>query len=541
MNTPDLPIIYPNIAELLQLPIFQDCILRSGQNGLTNTVQGFNLSDTPEYGRWLQPHEILITSCFAIHQNKDMLEDFIPTLARQNISAVFIKPHQYLKFIPDYMIAQSNEYNIPLIELSVETRFSAITKEISDELMKRQTASLRNAMSANQILTNIIINGAELEEIAQMISDLAHSSVLIVDTINNRQVHSIASIDQDIFSNLNQNDIIQVLTTGSHIHEIRIDTTIFGYLYLYGSQASAYISPEVLNQILYTIPLEITKTQSIRATRNDGLSNFILHLLSDPIIDESWEKARAEKLGFRIDECHLLMRMNVHNKPEFNESVCSFQHSMLLSNINCIFTNLGFKTQNIHTDSEHIILLSSSELAAKEKQFSEQLQYLCGTFSSIYNALNIKIGCSCPHIGIAGIIQSNREASIAFQAVSNSNQSLLRFQELGILRFIYSDTPAYEITLFVQETLGELVDISQERNLELLRTLESYLKNQGNLKKVSEELFTHYNTITYRLKNLQKILSVDLHNANDRFCLELALQLFHSTLHTETLSKSDNV
>ena len=463
-----------------------------------------------------------------------MLEAFIPTLAKQQISAVFIKPHQYIKVIPNYMLEQANQYHIPLIELNAEIRFSAITKEISDLLIERQTEILRNIMSVNRLLTNIIINGAELKEIVHIISDLSHSSVLIIDVINNRQTYEITPSASSVFSGLNITDIIQTFISHSHMHEIRIEHTIFGYLYLYETEQSSYIDVDVLKQILNTIPLEITKTQSILATRNDGLSNFILHLLSDQIINEDWEIARAEKLGFQINDYHTIMQLRITYKPEYRESIYKFQEALLLNQINTLFTNLGVSTQLIHSSLGLIIVLTYPETLENQKSYIKQLQeFLFAQSPSTYNALEIKIGCSNTHKGVFGIVQGNREATIAFQAACNSRQALLHFDDLGILRFIYSDNAEYEISLFIKETLGELLDINQERNLELLDTLECYLRNQGNMKRISAELFTHYNTISYRLKNIQKLLGMDLHNSSDRFRLELALNLFHSTIAPE--------
>ena len=157
-------ISYPNISELLQLPILKSCTLLAGEEYLDNHISGINLSDTPEYQLWLQPYEILVTSCFSIHQDAQALSSFIPTLAGKEISAVFIKPHQYLHQIPDYMITQAQQLHLPLIELPPTIRFSAITKAVSDEIMRRHTLTLNNVISVNRVLTEIIINGAGLPE-----------------------------------------------------------------------------------------------------------------------------------------------------------------------------------------------------------------------------------------------------------------------------------------------------------------------------------------------------------------------------------------
>ena len=64
------------------------------------------------------------------------------------------------------------------------------------------------------------------------------------------------------------------------------------------------------------------------------------------------------------------------------------------------------------------------------------------------------------------------------------------------------------------------------RKAELLQTLSAYFDTQGNVKRMSEELFTHYNTVVYRLKNIQDITGTDLRRESDRFELEMALYLY---------------
>ena len=57
-------------------------------------------------------------------------------------------------------------------------------------------------------------------------------------------------------------------------------------------------------------------------------------------------------------------------------------------------------------------------------------------------------------------------------------------------------------------------------------TLDYYFEYFGNIKRISEEMFTHYNTISYRIKNIQELTGLDLHNREDHFLLETALYLY---------------
>ena len=57
---------YPTLQEVLRLPVFAGCTVCGGAAGLGRRVSGVNLTDTPDYARWLAQGELLITTGFAI-------------------------------------------------------------------------------------------------------------------------------------------------------------------------------------------------------------------------------------------------------------------------------------------------------------------------------------------------------------------------------------------------------------------------------------------------------------------------------------------
>lgn len=229
-------------------------------------------------------------------------------------------------------------------------------------------------------------------------------------------------------------------------------------------------------------------------------------MLSDQILDEQTELSRAAELGILAEEAHVIIRMQVSSQKSANSYVADIQHSLLFNNMRSYFEGYGFSIRTIKDTGEHIVLLS----APGENRNLSDLNRLCALFSNNvanhYGTLNITAGCGRPHTGITGLAQSDREARIALRAAQNCKQSFTCFDELDVLRLICADNPAHEIDIFVHETLGSLIEYDRTKNAELLRTLECYLKNMGNLRQVSKDMYTHYNTITYRLKILSGIL-----------------------------------
>ena len=517
---------YPTVAELLELPAFEGHTLLAGCKGLDLRVLGINLSDTPDYYLWLSKNEIIVTACHAIHNDIQALDKFVLNVSDSGMSAIFIKPYPYLKKIPDIMITQADMLGIPLIELPKGVQFSSLTKAISDELLRRQTIRLEEALTANKMLTSTIIEGAALEDIVCMISALMNNSVMILDTINTRQAFHICPEDLDFFADLSAEKTSDFFAEKAQMYELKSGDHSFGYLYLYSSVFEVNPEPRILYQIQHVVPLEITREQQKQAFRKDDFTNYVFHLLSDQILDEQTELSRAAELGILAEEAHVIIRMQVSSQKSANSYVADIQHSLLFNNMRSYFEGYGFSIRTIKDTGEHIVLLS----APGENRNLSDLNRLCTLFSNSvanhYGTLNITAGCGRPHTGITGLAQSDREARIALRAAQNCKRSFTCFDELDVLRLICADNPNHEIDMFVQETLGRLIEYDRTKNAELLRTLECYLKNMGNLRQVSKDMYTHYNTITYRLKNIIEITNLNINHYEDRFRLELALSLY---------------
>lgn len=136
------------------------------------------------------------------------------------MAAFCIKPSQYLdNIVPPIMIQQANETGFPLIVLPPDMQFSRITQVLSDELTRRRTALLRNTLSVNQMLTQTITEGANLDEIAFMISQLTGGSILIVDSVNNRHSIFLKEEDRSDFKADSESQMINTLIQRSQAHD----------------------------------------------------------------------------------------------------------------------------------------------------------------------------------------------------------------------------------------------------------------------------------------------------------------------------------
>ena len=89
---------YPTVEEVLALAVFSGCRILGGSAGCQRRVRGVNLTDTPDYARWLSPGELLLTTGFALAGDEAAIEALLPTAAERGLAGVGIKPG---RFLPD--------------------------------------------------------------------------------------------------------------------------------------------------------------------------------------------------------------------------------------------------------------------------------------------------------------------------------------------------------------------------------------------------------------------------------------------------------
>ena len=130
-------------------------------------------------------------------------------------------------------------------------------------------------------------------------------------------------------------------------------------------------------------------------------------------------------------------------------------------------------------------------------------------------ALTLAIGKEAANV--AAWPRSLREAE---QALVLGRQLLdtrvLDFSDLGVYRLLVLLRESPELWEFYRATLASLADYDHRQGAELLKTLETFFTNLGNLARTAEALHVHRNTLLYRLDRIGEISGLDLGDAEDR-------------------------
>ena len=78
-----------------------------------------------------------------------------------------------------------------------------------------------------------------------------------------------------------------------------------------------------------------------------------------------------------------------------------------------------------------------------------------------------------------------------------------------------SEDPA-ELERFYSDTIAPLVAYDEQYGTELVRTLETFLDNDGSMAATYKQLYTHRHTIRYRLERVKELTGLDVGSTDGR-------------------------
>lgn len=134
----------------------------------------------------------------------------------------------------------------------------------------------------------------------------------------------------------------------------------------------------------------------------------------------------------------------------------------------------------------------------------------------------IGIGSRCDRL--ADFSRSYSQASQALEIRQNSRvpHGATMFDTLGVYRILANGENQEEVTAFVREWLGKLLDYDRHKDSDLVRTLSQFLECGGSYDQTASALVIARSTLRYRLGRIAAITGLDLKDVDTRLNLHVA-------------------
>lgn len=538
------------LKEILENSPLKGSNILAAEEGLSNLVTRVNVMVDLEIMNWANEGELLLTTgqTFAgidIRKLLVLFEDF----KEKKLSGICIKVKPYLEELPPAVVALADELDFPIIELDYDVSFTEIMTYVFKEIYEKQSNIIRKVETLHHDNMNIVLKGGTILDILKSVSKTADHPIFVVDhhfeeiyfdeSKKNIDYASLKKNISEYFGKAKANKIhsknsFDKIVVGDQTVDrlsvpIVVKNGVYGHIIVFGIDGQlGNFEQLAMESISNIIALEFLKKLSVQEVENKYKTEFFEDLISLDIkrMDKAIERAvnyRFDKYGsFAVIAIEIGVSENIAKYPD---------------EVNQHMTKATYLIDMICKDKSRPYLI-----APKGQVINILLMYKAGEDSDklirnlskiIYDILSTKMSVPTIKLGIGrtyrGIENVNKSLSDADKALFASKKYLqdpvVNFDNLGVFKIFGQDHLKDELTSFYEDTLKPLVEYDRKRDTELVKTLIVYFDNNGNLKKMSEDLFTHYNTVLYRINRIQEITKLELEKEEDRYALQTALKI----------------
>lgn len=541
------------IEDALNMECMKNCKIISGYKGIRNTMSSVNVMADPDISSWIGEGDFLLTTGYSL--NKISLEEqknLIRECSKKGLAGIGVKISPYLESLPYEVLSLSEELNFPIIDIHSDTPLSDIMTPIFNEIFNRQAYLLKKIEKIYEQFMNAMLNGFDIEEVTKLISDNIKNPIIVKlefpDTMIKKLEFCDDSIKKILINNMEHfyinhekykekkidetNELINSKYVKRMVVPIIAKDSVFGHIFAWGINSSlGGYDLSVLEIASTTMALEVLKVLSLREVENRYKSEFIEDLIS--LDEKRKEKAidRASFFNLNRRDNFLSITFKIKNKEDhFNKidlTTDSLQQyiSNIHDNIEKILENLNI-TGIVASKIERMMVLVSFRSDMEIKSVIDNLVEQIDLMIEKYERIDLRVGIGRVYKGLESFNSSYTDSVKAISAGKIlSESSVVRFEDLGIFKILCQEHLEEELVKFYNSTIRSLVEYDSRKSTELVKTLEAYFLNNGNLKKMSDSLFTHYNTVLYRIQRIKEITGMDLENPNDRLNLEISLKI----------------
>lgn len=176
-------------------------------------------------------------------------------------------------------------------------------------------------------------------------------------------------------------------------------------------------------------------------------------------------------------------------------------------------------TYNLFWYRDSYVLITND---VSEKQFEDFLEDLIEIATIRASNRQIHIGLGTPINQIENLSSGYRRADAALQMSKFRKTPFTKFADMGIYQLLFTVEDTSLLKDFYENTLSAIRAYDQKHNANYEDTLYYYLKFNGSIQAVADALYTHRNTVLYRIRKIKELLGTNLETTTERFPYEVA-------------------
>lgn len=155
----------------------------------------------------------------------------------------------------------------------------------------------------------------------------------------------------------------------------------------------------------------------------------------------------------------------------------------------------------------------------------ELCNFLVKTYRKILKHETLFIGIGTNEIGVANLAQSYKCAKAALHMAMFQKKQQIFFDEMGVYQLFFTMEDTVLLKKFCDDVLSVLQEYDTLHHSNYEETLDCFLKHNGSIQMIANELYTHRNTVSYRMNKIKALLKNELETPKERFIYQMAFYI----------------
>ncbi|WP_086313445.1 purine catabolism regulatory protein [Enterococcus sp. 7F3_DIV0205] len=529
-----------NLREVLSIPRFSDLVVLNQQANLDVPLHTVEISETPDVANYLSPHSLLLTTGMAYKDDPDRLCELIEHLNNLPSAGLAIKLGRFIPQINKKVLDFADSLNFPIIQIPMNRTLGAISHKLLSHVWSDQTEEMFFSLEIQQKFAEMLFRGASTPTLIDQLSHMIKQPIMLIDSFGEVSASSRSHNVADFLSSAKKEQLITHLTSNqkkakkeSFLFEINeqeqtlvsvipvpSDSYIPYLLIIFKVDQLSYpFSQFAIEQSLIILALSIYKEQTIKHESRLAKLHLFHHLL------------HPDKNSYPLDFAKLPSIINSFESNYFRvvTALVQIPKNKLFHEKEIDLFIYDFVEKYLSEKHGSILLLPTDE----DNQYAllfrnkENLQSILEELhDKVFDLLGVTLyfGIGDPVNQLNLFHFSYKEAKSTLQTVPSRTNFIFYNTAQGINR-IAENLSEEEMKHFCQSILKCLAYPTNQTNVELRKTLTTYLDCQCKITETAEQLFVHRNTVKYRIEKCNQLFGQPVDDSKLSLKLRVALSL----------------
>ncbi|BBX31127.1 CdaR family transcriptional regulator [Mycolicibacterium mageritense DSM 44476 = CIP 104973] len=483
--------------------------LVAGRVGIDRVISWAHAIELTDPSPWLSGGELVMTTGLHLSESPAEQRDYVQRIVESGSTAIAFDTGVRFREVPPAVVAAGDEFGIPVLAVSPETPFIAISRAVIDEITADQVRLVQKVVQGQENLARVTMRGG-IPALVDTLSSALNCTACVLD--RSRVVLAESGVGTTELVERVQEQLDKDQKRRRGVSRVLVDDR--GTLTI--QQVPGADEKQGYLAVASADPLDA----SDRLLVGHALALLSIELAKPARVIDAEQRLRTgvtEALfegGLDVDST--LLRY--------------FGFAPDVSVVAAVFTDVGPALPAQHQlaaalDGQPYLMAGNGDGVAVvvHADGADRLlqQVYTRARTGLRRAINAGVGAPAS-IGNAGL--SLQQALSAVRVAEANGHRLVGFEELGTFSLLLSTQPETVLRSIANRSLGVLDDYDRDNGAKLVQSLESFLHHNGHWESAAVELGVHRHTLRGRMARVVELLGRDLDSAHTRSELWIALK-----------------